>query len=229
MKILELFAGSKSFSNAALSSGHTVFTSDWDEDFDTHYCVDIMKFESSTLPWKPDVIWASPPCESFSVASIGHHWNKDRTPKTQNAELGQRYVQRAIEIIEELEPQYYFIENPRGMLRTLPFMQSHPYRHTVTYCQYGDTRMKPTDIWTNCDKWSPKQACKNGMPCHVSAPRGSRTGTQGIKTYFDRSKIPAALCHEILDAVTDLVATNPDTTPDSLKSAPSRPTNKEQK
>ena len=54
-------------------------------------------------------------------------------------------------------------------------------RYTVTYCQYGDNRMKPTDIWTNhpCPKFKPP--CKNGDPCHVSAPRGSQTGTQGLK------------------------------------------------
>lgn len=59
--------------------------------------------------------------------------------------------------------------------------------------------MKPTDIWTNAHFWKPKPMCKNGMPCHVAAPRGSRTGTQGIGTYKDRSRIPSALFEEIFD------------------------------
>lgn len=201
MRILELFAGSKSFSNVALMLGHDVFTSDYDPEFDTHYCVDILEFDITKLSWTPDVIWASPPCETFSVASIGHHWHKGGIPKTERAEYNQRYVLKALEIIEQLQPKYWFIENPRGMLRKMPYMQGHPYHHTVTYCQYGDTRMKPTDIWTNCDTWTPKAACKNGMPCHVAAPRGSRTGTQGIKTYYDRSKVPNDLCKEILEAI----------------------------
>ena len=71
-------------------------------------------------------------------------------------------------------------------------------RHTITYCQYGDNRMKPTDIWTNSNTWIPKPACKNGNNCHVSAPRGSRTGTQGLKGAYERSKIPEKLCYEIL-------------------------------
>jgi hypothetical protein len=74
-------------------------------------------------------------------------------------------------------------------------------RKTVTYCQYGDTRMKPTDIWTNCSHWNPKPACKNGDPCHESAPRGARTGTQGINGARDRSRIPEKLVIEILSAV----------------------------
>ena len=41
--------------------------------------------------------------------------------------------------------------------------------------------------------------CKNGMPCHESAPRGSQTGTQGLKNDFERSKVPEQLCKEILN------------------------------
>jgi len=199
MRILELFAGSKSFSNAA--KGDEVFTSDFDPKFNTHYTVDILDFDINKLPWKPDVIWASPPCESFSVASIGRHWNVDNTPKTERAEHGVSMVKKTLEIIESLKPKYYFIENPRGKLRKLSFMQDHPVRHTVTYCQYGDSRMKPTDIWTNFDGWRPRPMCKNGQPCHVSAPRGSKTGTQGISTYYERSMIPADLCKEIIEAL----------------------------
>ena len=51
-------------------------------------------------------------------------------------------------LIEELQPTYYFIENPRGGMKKNGF-HARFKRYTVTYCQYGDTRMKPTDIWTN--------------------------------------------------------------------------------
>lgn len=201
MNIVELFAGSKTFSGVASVRGHTTFTSDNDPAFGCDYTVDVLKFDPSFVPFRPDILWASPPCESFSVASIGHHWNIDNTPKTENALHGVAMVAKTLDIIKELEPTWYFIENPRGKLRKLPLMSDHLYRHTVTYCQYGDTRMKPTDIWTNCPYWKPRPVCKNGDTCHVAAPRGSRTGTQGIETYFDRSKLPVELCHEILEAV----------------------------
>ncbi|MBC1548256.1 DNA cytosine methyltransferase, partial [Listeria sp. FSL L7-1435] len=92
----------------------------------------------------------------------------------------------------------FYIENPRGGLRKMNFMQGIA-RYTVTYCQYGDNRMKPTDIWTNHPEPLFKQMCKNGDTCHVSAPRGSSTGTQGIKNKVDRSKIPDKLCRHIVN------------------------------
>ena len=39
------------------------------------------------------------------------------------------------------------------------------------------------------------------MPCHVAAPRGSRTGTQGLKNPKERSMIPYQLGEEILNAI----------------------------
>jgi hypothetical protein len=71
-------------------------------------------------------------------------------------------------------------------------MQGLMYRHTVTYCSYGDTRMKPTDIWTNHPNPNFKQMCFNGnKECHhEAAPRGSKTGTQGLKGNTERSIIP---------------------------------------
>lgn len=198
MKLIELFAGTASFSKAAI--GHNTFTSDIDPNFETDYCTDIMDFDISKVPFKPDVIWASPPCETFSVASIGHHWKGGKgayIPKTENSKLGINRILKTIDIITQLKPKYWFIENPRGVLRKLDFMQDFN-RYTVTYCQYGDTRMKPTDIWSNIPDLQFKPMCKNGMPCHISAPRGSKTGTQGIKTYKDRSRIPNELCVSII-------------------------------
>ena len=205
MKTLELFAGTKSFSKVANSLGLETYTSDIDEGFNTDYAVSIMDFDITKVPYQPDIIWASPPCETFSVASLGHHWTGGKgayIPKTQKCIDGIDRVKKTLEIIKELKPEYWFIENPRGVLRKMDFMnQDGIYRHTVTYCQYGDTRMKPTDIWTNYDSLKLKPVCKNGMPCHVAAPRGSRTGTQGLNNYRDRSIVPSKLCEDIIKQV----------------------------
>jgi hypothetical protein len=210
MKILELFAGSRSFSKVAEEMGHETFAVDINDFENIDYVTDILEFDYSKIPFKPDVIWASPPCTYFSVASIGKHWNKDHTPKTEQAKLGVRVVKKTIEIIEMFQPDYFFVENPRGKLRKLGLFDGIAERTTVTYCQYGDTRMKPTDIWTNflssndlfgdskLQGWLPKPICKNGDSCHVSAPRGSQTGTQGLKGNYNRSKVPYQLCKEIL-------------------------------
>ena len=122
--------------------------------------------------------------------------------------MGVRNVEKTWEIVEHYLKlnlsMIFIIENPRGLLRKMDFMKDYD-RTNVTYCQYGETRMKPTDIWTNNLKnlynpngWNPRLMCKNGMPCHESAPRGSRTGTQGIKGNYLRSIVPYELCKEIL-------------------------------
>ena len=210
MKILELFAGSRSIGKAAQKLGMEVFSSDIQEFEDINYAVDILDFDVNRLPWTPDIIWASPPCTFFSVASIGHHWNRDHSPKSENAILGINIVSKTIEIIKFFEKQNpnlkWFFENPRGKLRKLNVVKDLP-RVSVWYCQYNDTRAKPTDIWSNNifslfnpTGWVPREQCFNGNKnCHhEEAPRGSRTGTQGIKGDYNRSKIPNELCIEIL-------------------------------
>lgn len=101
-------------------------------------------------------------------------------------------------LIMALTPRFWFIENPRGGMRKMDFMHGLP-RYTVTYCQYGDTRMKPTDIWTNHPQPDFLPPCKNGDPCHERAPRGAKTGTQGRKDHVERSRIPDGLCSHIVD------------------------------
>jgi hypothetical protein len=200
VNVLELFAGSRSVGKQAEKLGMNVFSSDLIEFEGINYPVSILDFDVNKVPFQPDIIWASPPCTSFSVASIGHHWTGGKgayIPKTDGARLGLELVKKTIEIINHFQPTYWFMENPRGVLRKLPVVQGLK-KNTVTYCQYGDERMKPTDIWTNSDVWIPRPMCKNGDPCHVAAPRGSRTGTQGRSNAYERSKIPDELCNEIL-------------------------------
>ena len=200
MKVLELFAGSRSIGKVADRLAFDVYSSDIEQFGGIDYVTDIMDFDVTKIPFKPDIIWASCTCTAFSVAAIGKNWTKvgdDYIPKNPRAEFGLKLVQKTFEIIEHFNPTYFFIENPRGMLRKMPIM-ADLLRQGVTYCQYGDTRMKPTDIWTNSKKWIPRAMCKNGDSCHVSAPRGSKTGTQGLKGSYERSKIPEDLCYEIL-------------------------------
>jgi len=191
MKLLELYAGSRSVGKAAESLGYKVFSSDINNFEGIDYCVDILNFDVKKVPFIPDVIWASPPCTYFSVASIGKHWNKDHTPKSENALKGVEFVKKTKEIINyflKINPNLvFYMENPRGKLRKLDIVKNIE-RTTIWYCKYGDKRAKPTDIWTNNlrsllnpNGWQPREECFNGNKnCHhEAAPRGSRTGTEG--------------------------------------------------
>ena len=212
MKVLELFAGTRSIGKAFEKQGHEVYSIEWNKDFDNiDWYEDINKITAQDIIDRfghPDVIWASPDCATFSIAAISHHRRKN--PETGNldpisdyAKFCDKVDQHVLQLIEELQPKYWFIENPRGGLRKMTWMQGLP-RYTLTYCKYetdkpiSERRMKPTDIWTNHPNPNFIPPCKNGDPCHAPAPRGSKTGTQGIKGSVDRSRIPDKLCEYIV-------------------------------
>ena len=212
IKVLELFAGTRSVSRAFERLANRerervrCFTVEWSHQFEgiTLY-EDVAKLTKGRIiklcGGIPDVIWASSDCTTYSLAAISHHRRKNGNtlePISDYAKQCDETNRHVIELIKEIKPRYWFIENPRGGLRKMDFMADLP-RYTVTYCQYGERRMKPTDIWTNHPNPRFKPACHYGDTCHDAAPRGSKTGTQGIKGHIDRSRIPDALADHIAE------------------------------
>lgn len=206
MKVLDLFCGTKSVSRAFEARGHEVYTVDWEKGFSPTLCADIGTLTAADIinlcGGVPDVIWASPDCTTYSVQAISHHRRREADGNlaavTDYARTCDRINAHLIDLIRELKPKYFFIENPRAGMRKMRFMQGLP-RYTVTYCQYGEKRMKPTDIWTNHPDPKFKPACKNGDTCHEAAPRGSQTGTQRSHNKVDKARIPKLLCEHIVD------------------------------
>ena len=205
IKLLELFAGSRSIGKVGAKLGMNVFSVDWKAYGGIDLAIDIELMGISHIPFIPDIVWASPDCTTYTIAACSTHRNNSIEPKTEYAKKCDAVNINFIKLIKEwllINPNLiYFIENPRGMMRKMPFMQEFK-RHTIWYCQYGDERAKPTDIWTNSKLWMPRPVCYNGNKnCHHQpAPRGSKTGTQGRKGHYERSKIPEELCTEILTA-----------------------------
>lgn len=206
MNVLELFVGSRSIGKVAEKSGHNVFSVDWENYDGIDLVKDISQLTKDDIPFIPDMIWASPDCTTYSIAACSTHRENTVNPKTEYAKQCDTTNIHFINLIKEylkINPNLvYFIENPRGMMRKMPWMQEFN-RHTVWYCKYGDIRAKPTDIWTNSTTWIPRPICKNGnKDCHHQpAPRGSKTGTQGLGKSYDRSKIPQQLCEEIIKSL----------------------------
>ena len=206
MNILELFAGSRSIGKAGEKLGFKVFSVDWKKFDKIDLEIDIGKMKLSDIPFVPNLVWASPDCTTYSIAACSTHRHNSIEPKSEYAikcdKVNKHFISLIKQWLEKNPNMVFFIENPRGMLRKMPFMQEFK-RHTIWYCQYGDDRAKPTDIWTNSEKWTPRPICRNGNPnCkHERAPRGSKKGTQGKKGSFDRSKIPDQLCYEVLESL----------------------------
>ena len=209
IKVLELFAGSRSIGKVADELDYEVFSVDINNFKGIDLVKDIEFLTKDYIPFIPDVIWASPPCTTYSIAAISHHRDMGK-PKTDFAAKSDKLVLNTLRLIKEYGCKY-FIENPRGYLRKMDFMLGIP-KTTVWYCTYGDTRAKPTDIWSNhiyslfnVNGWKPRAICFNGNTnCHHQpAPRGSRTGTQGLKNNYERSKVPYELCKEIIKGITN--------------------------
>lgn len=210
---IELFSGTKSFSKEALNHRYMIFTIDNQLDLYPDLCSDILLIDNKDPCFRNKfILWASPPCTSFSVAAISRNWilkDKIYIPKSDNSLKGLALLDKTISLIKDTDPFLWFIENPRGMMRKVideifKRYDIKDYRLvTISYCQYGDNRMKPTDIWTNFSGWQPKSICKNGSDCHISSPRGSRTGTQGLKNAKERGIIPPNLFKEIFKQIQD--------------------------
>lgn len=205
MNVLELFAGTRSIGKAFENKGHNVISLDWDNTLpNIDICQNILDVTPDMILERinpVNVIWASPDCTTYSVASISKHRyyeNGCLRPKSEYAYICDDINVYLHNLIMLLKPEIWFIENPRGAMRKMNFMQGLP-RYTVTYCQYGDSRMKPTDIWTNLPNPNFKPPCKNGASCHERAPRGSRYGTQRLRNARERSIIPNELCNYIVD------------------------------
>lgn len=206
-KMLDLFCGTKSVSKAFEAAGWEVYTVDWEKSFQPTLCADIGTLTAQDIidlcGGVPDVVWMSPDCTTYSVAAIGKHRKKNYT--TDELDPVSDYAKQCDEInahiidviVNQVKPKYWFIENPRGGMRKMRFVQEFD-RYTITYCQYGDTRMKPTDIWTNHPEPNFKPPCRNGAPCHEASPRGSGRGTTALRSRVDRAKIPNQLCEHIV-------------------------------
>jgi hypothetical protein len=196
-----------------------VVTLDFLEKFDATITADILDVDSDRIReafggFAPDIILASPPCTAFTVLQIGRNWTKPddpnpNQPKTDSARMGLAILRKTLTLIEELKPEFWLMENPRAKMRRMPEV-AELERRTVTYCQLGENRQKPTDLWGG---FPPSlvlpEPCIKGSPCHVAAPRGSYTGTQGM-TSEDSAKIPLGLATLVMEAARrDLGADHP--------------------
>ena len=165
MKLLELFSGTKSVGKVAYQLGYEVISLDLNLKADADITCNILDWDYKIFPPKYfDLIWASPPCDTFSFMRNIHIGRNGHTTETLQRDIdtiGLPILRQTEKIIDYFKPKYYFIENPQtGKMKDYidkPF-------YDVDYCMYSDWGYKKrTRVWTNVLGFTPK-TCKKDCP-----------------------------------------------------------------
>ena len=187
MKILELFSGTASVSKMFKENGNETFTIDNNKSCNPDLCIDILKLDIKNIPFKPDFIWASPPCIDYSHA---------KRTGTSFIEYSNMLVIKTLSLIIALKPKYWIIENPQtGTLKFQYFMKDLPYTD-VSYCRYGKEFRKQTRLWNNFNFKG--KVCNHTEKHKDSCGNGRKEWTENNLSSYEKGSIPEGLARTIL-------------------------------
>lgn len=193
MKVLELCSGTGSFSKLCEEKGVEAFTIDINRKFKPSLVKDILDVTKNDIPFAPDIIWASPPCEQYSHA---------KRRGTRDIEGANKIAIKCLEIISWFPDALWILENPQtGLLKKQDFMKDLPFAD-VSYCKYGMPYRKQTRLWNNFNfkGWVCNKDCNfmNGRKHIGSAGNGRKTYTDRSYTREEKFRVPKLLCESIL-------------------------------
>ena len=153
-------------------------------------------YASAYLRGTFQVVWASPPCEHYSIAR-----SAAKTPR--DLEYYDSLVAKTLEIIDWANPSYFFIENPAtGLLKTRRVLQGMPWVD-VDYCMYGAPYRKRTRLWGRLPpQWVPRRLCR--QDCHACCgAKRHPTSAQKMSGWSlnQLHRIPPLLVRELVMAI----------------------------
>jgi hypothetical protein len=208
MKLLDLFTGTGSIAKVARELGYEVVSLDIDPKCNPDICADITEFDyqSQFEPGDFDIVWASPPCETFSCArkcNIGRRVKGELMTAErlhQDMEnIGVPILRKTQELIQYLKPKAWFIENPyTGNMKE--YIAEKPI--IVDYCMFGYDYRKRTAVWSNLvleSKMCDKSHLVNNR--HLRTAIGSsktQLGQGGSRSKSGRYSVPELLVQYLL-------------------------------
>lgn len=148
--ILDLCGGTGGWSRPYVEAGYRVMTVDpLAEKNGSNYLGTVQEFYSAMVAktiFRPKIhgVLFGPPCTEF--AGSGARWWKKKNPKLLEDAI--EVVQTGLKIIEEVDPEWWALENPVGRLvRMVP--EVGECKMTFHPCYYGDPYTKRTCLYGN--------------------------------------------------------------------------------
>lgn len=216
--VIDLFSGSKSVTNVLEKSNYDIISLDILKNTNPTIIGDILsadiidRLKKEINGREVFAIWASPPCEKWSLGcgvkggNIYFESIKDKKKKVIDIKIRENFfktqykltqqpemvrvaahmhmaiLEKTIHTIKELNPQYYAIENPFGYMRFYLKRYDNIIQNFATYCQYGFQYRKPTNIFSNVEL--NLKSCKIGGECHSNNfyNRGKENKITNIKS-----------------------------------------------
>lgn len=212
--MLELFCGTKSVGDVFKSAGYDVISLDYNKKFNATHTEDILNWNYKQYP--PGyfhVIWASPDCTTWTLATGGKYRTKASIYGLNNqyqaqASLGNEMVLRVMEIITYFQPKAWFMENPKGLLKYFPPLIQYidevgANMNLVYYGNYNWGFPKATNIWSNLPLWEDEKAPV--MPADTYEIKYRKSKQCNKRSYYaysnctaeSRSKIPPDLINRL--------------------------------
>jgi hypothetical protein len=198
MRLLELFSGTKSISKVAQTLGWDAVSLDIDSTHDPDLCMCIMKFDQTQYdPDHFDFIWASCPCEAYSIART-----VAKIPRDDAMEASDKLLVKTRQIIEYFGCAYC-IENPatsglwkRDVAKSLEAV-------ITSYCCFGYAYRKDTKLASNFPLVLPRCPGKGKCPAMCEsqhrehAQKGGGGSTPRYHSRDELHSIPEGLVCEI--------------------------------